>query len=447
MLKSVSFKDLIFGVIFFLLSFFVNSDYADSAGSCQLSRDKGGFGGECTWWSCKQGYTQVNDSTDCMPGWVCCVKKEDKTPQAFCSGICRDRCEQGEIEDSYGSRSCPVTVAYQQVCCVKEESQLSKNKSFDPQNPPTKQPQQQPKDQPKQETPSTSGRPITSGDTSSSQLVPCTDNCTLCHLYIGVHRIYTYLVWNLLYWIAATTIVIAGLLYMISTGSKLIDAAKRALQYGIGGFLIAVCSWLIITIIMNALGATNAGNWYTFSCDTTPSSEYFKKEFAKTSSDSKVAQSPGEKNTTTDNKSTAPKVSESPDEKKTNSKKGLGLNGYQKTENLSPTRRRVVDAYLETQVGKKYGGDVHCWSTVNEAFLRAGLPGLGNRWEVWDGDLSTVKPGDAMQTKEHTWLVLENGATSSAIPKGYIGVNLDGLRYNIEKARRKGLQIRIIRAE
>ena len=106
---------------------------------------------------------------------------------------------------------------------------------------------------------------------STGGLVPCTDDCTLCHLVLGFKNIYDYLLTLLL---VATTlvVVVAGVMYMVSSGNKgMLDKAKAALTYAITAMILALVAWLIINTTLNALGYNNAGNWWTFTCDTTQS--------------------------------------------------------------------------------------------------------------------------------------------------------------------------------
>lgn len=109
---------------------------------------------------------------------------------------------------------------------------------------------------------------------ANAQLVPCgigpgNADCTLCHLVLGFKNIYDYLLEILL---AATTlvVVVAGIIYMVSSGSKgMIDKAKSALTYALTAMILALTAWLIINATLNALGFRNAGSWYNFTCDTT----------------------------------------------------------------------------------------------------------------------------------------------------------------------------------
>jgi hypothetical protein len=245
-------------------------------------------------------------------------------------------------------------------------------------------------------------------------LVPCglggAADCTLCHLVLGFKNIYDYLLTLLL---VATTliVVVAGVMYMVSSGDKgMIDKAKSALTYALTAMILGLTAWLIINATLNALGYNKSGSWYNFTCDT--------------------AQTQGPTGGT--GTGTLPGTGT-----------GTGSGSYKASDNLSPKAQEVINNYINTQVGKNYGGDVHCYSTTEAAYTNSGLPGFGGQWKVWDGK-ETIYPGDAMQTNEHTWLVLENGATSNAIPNGKIGVNNDGLNYNINKAQSLGLQVRII---
>ncbi|MFA6193526.1 MAG: pilin [Parcubacteria group bacterium] len=243
-------------------------------------------------------------------------------------------------------------------------------------------------------------------------MVPCTDDCTLCHLVLGFKNIYDYLLVLLL---SATTLVVvaAGVMYMVSSGDKgMIDKAKSALTYALTAMILALVAWLIINATLSALGYTKVGSWYNFTCDT--------------------VQTQGPTGGTGGGGATLPGTPGA----------GGGSGSYKASGYLSPKAQEVINNYMNTQVGKNYGGDVHCYSTTDAAYTLSGLQDLGGRWKVWNGE--AINPGDAMQTSKHTWLVMENGATSNAIPGGKIGVNPDGLTYNLNKAKNLGLQVRII---
>lgn len=100
-------------------------------------------------------------------------------------------------------------------------------------------------------------------------LVPCTDECTLCHLVLGIKNIFDFLL-KLLLAACLLGITIAGVLYMVSAGSKdLIEKAKKAFTSSIIALVLLLCSWLIVNAVMNALGFNQAGSWSSFTCDTT----------------------------------------------------------------------------------------------------------------------------------------------------------------------------------
>jgi len=103
-------------------------------------------------------------------------------------------------------------------------------------------------------------------------LVPCGLNgaadCTLCHLVLGFKNIYDYLLGLLL---AATTlvIVVAGVMYMVSSGAKgMIEKAKSALTYALTAIILGLLAWLIINTVLNALGYNKSASWWNFTCDT-----------------------------------------------------------------------------------------------------------------------------------------------------------------------------------
>ncbi|MDD3487204.1 MAG: pilin [Candidatus Moranbacteria bacterium] len=108
-------------------------------------------------------------------------------------------------------------------------------------------------------------------------LVPCgigegNADCTLCHLVVGFKNIYDYLL-TLLLSAATVVIIVAGVIYMISSGNKnLIDKAKSAFMYTITAIVLGLTAWLMINTVLNALGFKNAGSWWTFTCDTTQTS-------------------------------------------------------------------------------------------------------------------------------------------------------------------------------
>lgn len=266
----------------------------------------------------------------------------------------------------------------------------------------------------------TGGSNVGTGGTTSSGtrtgstggLVPCTDDCTLCHLVVGFKNIFDYLLYTVLAPLFILGIVVSGVLYMVSSGSKgLTEKAKMALTYSITGFVIALTAWLIVNFVMLTLGFTSplGGSWYKFTCDT---------------SQSKTAAS----STTT----------------------GTTTTGTKASGDLDATTQKVINNY-KTMVGMGYGekfsGDTYggkstadCGSTSIRSWLMAGLPDFwGLPRERWDGDSNSLKPGDiclfdkSATGIDHAFLVMENGSTSGANDAKGIYVSSNGLNYNISR--------------
>ncbi|MDI6777782.1 MAG: pilin [Patescibacteria group bacterium] len=123
-------------------------------------------------------------------------------------------------------------------------------------------------------TGASSSTPISSSaDNTSSGLVPCNTNCTLCHLVVGFKRIFDFFI-GLLFVATMLAITVAGVFYMVSAGSKaLTETAKKSLTYALTAFVIGMGAWIIINTIMVGLGFRHpyGGNWWEFTCDTSPS--------------------------------------------------------------------------------------------------------------------------------------------------------------------------------
>ena len=123
---------------------------------------------------------------------------------------------------------------------------------------------------------------------AATGLVPCgsgaNDPCTLCHLIVGFKGL---LDWGMSILIVAaiTAIVIAGVIYIVSSGSSgLITMAKGFLTNAIIGFAIMLGAWLIINTTLTLLSVKSDKNgyannyfgikkdsWFKFSCSTVSS--------------------------------------------------------------------------------------------------------------------------------------------------------------------------------
>lgn len=125
-------------------------------------------------------------------------------------------------------------------------------------------------------------------------IVPCgtdaTGPCTLCHLIIGIYRIFKYGLY-LVVTAGLVGVFIGGAMYLIASGSEeMINSAKRVISASLIGFSLVLGGWLIVNIILNVL-PTDSGlgisktNWYTFNCDTTSVTGEALKTTEETSKD------------------------------------------------------------------------------------------------------------------------------------------------------------------
>jgi uncharacterized membrane protein YgcG len=115
-----------------------------------------------------------------------------------------------------------------------------------------------------------------------SGIVPCggpsndtTGMCTLCHLIVGIKKIFDY-AFLIFVGVALLMLVVAGIMYIVSAGSTaMMESAKKLMKSVLAGFALVLLGWLIVNytmIILSAhtnLGVTGATNWYTFTCNTT----------------------------------------------------------------------------------------------------------------------------------------------------------------------------------
>ncbi len=108
-----------------------------------------------------------------------------------------------------------------------------------------------------------------SRSTCAAGLVPCTNDCNLCYLLIGISNIFQWLMGSLLTVAFLLGITIAGLSYMVSGAfPKALTFAKSAFTNSLKGFLLALCAWIILNGIMNIVGYKNpqGGTWYQHVC-------------------------------------------------------------------------------------------------------------------------------------------------------------------------------------
>jgi hypothetical protein len=116
-------------------------------------------------------------------------------------------------------------------------------------------------------------------DANTPSIVPCARNyandtnmCTLCDLIKGIWFIVDYAM-KILFFVALLMLVIAGIMYIVSTGNQgLISTAKQLMWNVLIGFAIVLLAWLTIRIIMNVITAdvnraTGKTNWFDFNSD------------------------------------------------------------------------------------------------------------------------------------------------------------------------------------
>lgn len=105
--------------------------------------------------------------------------------------------------------------------------------------------------------------------TCATGLVPCTNDCNLCYLIVGISNIVQWLMGSLLTVAFLLGITIAGLTYMVSGAfPKTLNFAKTAFANSFKGFVLALIAWLIINGVMNIVGYKHptGGKWYQFQC-------------------------------------------------------------------------------------------------------------------------------------------------------------------------------------
>ncbi len=200
---------------------------------------------------------------------MCCIKKSaDPTSGKVCfkdKGMVAGKCYNGGITGCMGIgpglaltgeagvTDCPSG----QICCKTQEYQNAT--------------QGKPETTPTSTNPSSAASSAATPVRDPGGLVPCDQDCTLCHIVVGFKRIFDWLM-GLLFVATMLVITISGVFYMVSTGSKsIMDKAKKALTYALTAFVLGMACWLIINIIMIMLGFQNptGGNWWEFTCDTT----------------------------------------------------------------------------------------------------------------------------------------------------------------------------------
>jgi len=129
-------------------------------------------------------------------------------------------------------------------------------------------------------------------DVSWTGLVPCGRNddgtataeeqkqCTLCHLVIGIQRLFSYGV-SIIIAVALAAFFIAGIMYTVSGGNQeMMESSKKFMMTSMVGLAIVAGAWLIVNVSLWAISAKGADdpnggglgiereNWFSFTCNT-----------------------------------------------------------------------------------------------------------------------------------------------------------------------------------
>ena len=97
-------------------------------------------------------------------------------------------------------------------------------------------------------------------------LVPCggpgEPECNLCLFVQMIVNIIQWL-WAFVAVLAMVFIIVGGFMYIFSAGNpELMARAKNVLTWAIVGFVITLCAWLIINMVMQALEYDKADTWW-----------------------------------------------------------------------------------------------------------------------------------------------------------------------------------------
>ena len=122
---------------------------------------------------------------------------------------------------------------------------------------------------------------FTFNNAAAAGLIPCglgkNDPCTLCHFIVGIKGLIDWGM-GILVALSITGISIAGVLYVVSSGSStLVTQAKGFITSVVIGFSLFLGAWLIINVILWLFAAKSdlgiqKDSWYSFSCSTVSSS-------------------------------------------------------------------------------------------------------------------------------------------------------------------------------
>lgn len=106
-------------------------------------------------------------------------------------------------------------------------------------------------------------------DDQDTPLINEHDPCSLCAMFYMLKEIINF-VMTLAIGIGVFILVVAGLLYALSTGnSRKIELAKSAVTSTIIGIAIIFIAWLAIAVILQGMGYANMATWNQVNCNVT----------------------------------------------------------------------------------------------------------------------------------------------------------------------------------
>ena len=97
-------------------------------------------------------------------------------------------------------------------------------------------------------------------------IVPCTDDCTLCHLWELASNIINFLSFNLAIPMAVLLFVAAGIMFLISGGNQeKVALARSIFTNTIIGLVIIFASWMLIDTLLKTIAIEAfSGAWNVF---------------------------------------------------------------------------------------------------------------------------------------------------------------------------------------
>ena len=88
-------------------------------------------------------------------------------------------------------------------------------------------------------------------------IVPCTDDCTLCHLWHLASNIINFLSFNLAIPLSILLFVAAGVMFLISGGNQeKVALARSIFTNTVIGLVIIFCSWMLIDTLIKSIATS-----------------------------------------------------------------------------------------------------------------------------------------------------------------------------------------------